>query len=72
MGRKFELYFVLAKESISFTKCLTSLQLEDHHGVDSLVPPTERLTPRSHLLAQSIIKITPLLSCMYDMTGQFF
>ena len=34
MGRKFELCFVMAKESIPFTKYLALLQLEEHHGVD--------------------------------------
>ena len=34
MGRKFELCFVMAKESIPFAKYPTLLQLEEHHGLD--------------------------------------
>ena len=34
MGRKFELFFVMAKESIPFAKYPALLQLEEHHGVD--------------------------------------
>ena len=34
MGRKFELCFVMAKESIPSAKYPTLLPLEEHHGVD--------------------------------------
>ena len=34
MGRKFELCFIMAKESIPFTNHPALLQLEEHHGVD--------------------------------------
>ena len=34
MGRKFELCFVIAKESIPFAKYPALLQLEEHHGID--------------------------------------
>ena len=34
MGRKFELCFVMANESIPFAKHPDLLQLEEHHGVD--------------------------------------
>ena len=50
MGRKFELCYVMAKESIPFAKYPALLQLEEHHGVD--VGSTYRtLDSVSHLLA---------------------
>ena len=69
MGRKFQLCFIMVKENISFAKYPVLLQLEEHHGVD--VGSAYR-TPDSakSFTGPSIIKITPLLCCMYDMTGQ--
>ena len=34
MGRKFEVCFVMTKESIPFAKYPALLQLEEHHGLD--------------------------------------